>query len=242
MTEHPTGPLLRAEDYDSAPDDDMRAFLYLEEIARKRMYQVYEEDQNNSRYYPLRGEYMTRVAGLAAAFDIPGIDFNPEANFDNEFYRFIKDVDFQTTQISAGLARQKKRSSVSFEASEKAKIRRSLNQIKKCIEEAEISERRRQVLMARILEFETELDRTRSSFGVIATAALVILAAAADLKTVGVDISASTKSLVELVAAKRLEADQNTPSQLPPPLKLIEPPKPVSAPTGYDDLDDDIPF
>lgn len=241
-----TGPLLRASDYDAAPEDDMRAFLYLEEVARERMHSDFEDDQNGNRYYPRQSEYMTRVSGIAAAYGVPGIEYNDEANFDNETYRFMKAVDFQTTQINAQLARRKKRAGLCLESTDKAKIRRALNQIKKCLDEADISEKRRKVLHARIHEFEAELDRSKSNVGVLATAALVILAAGADLKTVGVDVLAPFQELVGLVGQKRLEADEEAPQLLEPPLKLIEPPRPRAEQSqtrkSYEDLDDDIPF
>jgi len=245
--ENPIGPLLIQDDFDDAPDDDAGAFLFLEEAARRRLYLTVEEDQNGYKHYPLKNEYMTRVAGLAQTFNVPGITFDEDyRDVDNEFSTFISRVDYQTTQINATLSRARRRHSLRFDGATKQKISFHLERVREVISTADISERRKAALQKRLDDLEAELAKPRSSLTPILLGAVVILGISADVSEISTTLKSAASAILEAVGQMRLEADEREVEMLPSPPLQIAPPvniKRREATEGpYGDLDDDIPF
>jgi hypothetical protein len=243
----PHGPLLKTSDYDSAPEEDHAAFLYLEEIARERMYAVYDDDSDGSRYYPMRSEYMTRVSGLAHTYAVPGISFDPDArNFDNEYLSFLSAVDFQTTQINALQAKERRRSAVRINQKTKEKILFQLGKIRDAISKSSLSDNRRKALEKRLDEFEAELAKPASRLTPILIGASLLLGTAADVSEISDTLKSSASAILEYVGHARLIADEDEQRAIPPPPLKLSPPQNIKkvsqARPWSDDLDDDIPF
>lgn len=240
-------PILRQADFEAAPDDDQRAFIYLEEKARERLYKNKSEDQNGNTYYPRSQDYMTRISGVAAAYGIPGIEFDPyQNNQELEFTRFIHAVDYQTAQISALLARDRRKNSLRLESSDRAKIRHHIDRIRELVQDSELTEKRKDAILSRATSLEQELEKSKVDTKAILIVASMVLAAAANLKTIEEPLVRAGTAMIELVGNARLDADERQQNELPRPQpKLVAPPKPKTDAVQSSkvlDLDDDIPF
>lgn len=202
-------PILRQADFEAAPDDDQRAFIYLEEKARERLYEDISEDQNGNTYYPRSQDYMTRISGVAAAYGIPGIEFDPNQNNQElEFTHFIHAVDYQTAQISALLARDRRKNSLRLESSDRAKIRHHIDRIRELVQDSELTEKRKDAILSRATSLEQELEKSKVDTKAILIVASMVLAAAASLKTIEEPLVRAGTAMIELVGNARLDADE----------------------------------
>lgn len=239
-------PLLRSCDYEDAPEENSEAFLYLEELARTRLYEAAEHDDNGVTYYPRRMEYVTKVAALAQAFEIPGIIFDENfSSFDNEYVRFLESVDYQTTQIHASRVKEIRKSSVQLSAVAKKKVSHHLEQIRVAVEGSNIAANRKKAILKKLVELEAEIVKQRSRAAPILMGAAFVLAIAADTNELAEPVARAANAIIKIVGVLRLEADVQELEKLPAPPLQIEAPKnirPRRSGSNYDDLDEDIPF
>ncbi|MEO1167687.1 MAG: hypothetical protein AAFW97_03135 [Pseudomonadota bacterium] len=243
-------PLLSREDLADLPDADQEAFVQLEEIARRRLYENGEDDQNGHVYYPHMAEYMTRVSALAEEFGVPGIQYNRSATTENEFNRFIHAVDFQTTQINVRVARENAKSLVDFRDNSRTKIQHHLEQMKQIIIESDIPERRARSLLDRISDFEKELAKRRVNIAVAMAVIALSLAAARDFQEIATDLVRPTEAITEVVSQEQVQHEETTQLrvELAKAKQLNAPPKAITDQTtdrakgAFDELDDDVPF
>jgi len=244
---NPRSPLLKRSDYENAPEDDQSAFLYLEETARQRMYEAFDEDQNGNVYYPLRDEYMTRVSGLAQTFDVPGVEFDPDYNnFDNEFHRFINAVDYQTTQLNALQSKAARRTAIRIAAADRTKIQHHLGIVREAIEKSELSKKRRNAILKRLDEIEAELAKAKSNMGIILVGITVVVGFASDIDQLTDTIQRASSAIVKTLGQIRCAEDEKviehstpTPQRIEAPNRLIQNKSQNSKSFG---LDEDVPF
>lgn len=239
-------PLLIPSDYDDAPEGNTEAFLHLETLVRTRMYENSDQDADGNIAYTTKMEYVTRVGALAQVYEIPGIVFDDNHNnFDWEFCRFMESVDYQTTQISALRAKERRRKTVVLSDSEKRKIAHHVSAIRSAIESAKIDERKRKALLKRLSDLEAEVAKGRSSPSPVLIAAAFALSIAADVNELSDTVGNAASAIIKIVGESRLVSDIEDQDRIP------QPPKQIPAPTNllrkptesnYGDLDDDIPF
>lgn len=248
--------MVENDPYDDLPDDPEQAFLKLEAHFRGGCERAVYEAGENERTDVYYVSYIARVLaaiqelGLQTAFQrsvpsIKDVDYHT-------YLDFSKDVEHYTTMLKIRNSRRSKGLSVRFDAATKSAIRHLLEQIKQVVDSAELDDRKREALYARIRDLEHEVNRDRTSFGVFG--ALVIEAC-------GIVGEAANKmkpaiSMIERIgkAFSQAKSQEEASAALPPPAKRIEPPKSdeVSPPElgraaakkrgCADDLDADIPF
>ena len=148
---------------------------------------------------------------------------------------FLGDVDNFITQSHIRQGRRNRGYSVAFDVSAKRKIAHFLKQIRDVIDKAELDDRKREALYARIGALQTEVDRVRTRFEAFGAFAIE---AAGILGEMGKQIEPLTNSIARIFGTAKSYEDANP--ALPPPKvpKKISPPKKAPKP----ELDDDIPF
>ncbi len=243
---------LTDEELHSLPEADGEAFVAGERIMRDRLNTAISEqegyDNNNTDHLTL--SYMNNVIALAANLGIAEIAnweyAKPGHHAWHQFSTFAADVDACTMRLRIAHVRRAKEYSVLLDANAKKKFGRLLDELRSTVEKLEISDAKRQRLLARINALQAEIDRERTRYEVFAA---LMIEAADDVGEAAKRLEPAVQLLERIGAAfgsaKRSEPQQK---QLPPASKpkQIEGPKaPVVAKkkNGFDKaLDDEIPF
>lgn len=227
-------------DFIELPEDPEQAFLVVEDRYRQECETALNrahEHENVSVYYT---DYIAQVLGaveelglVEAAFgttEIPSI----EAVDFHAYQDFSKRVRHYRTRLEIRHGRRAQGYSVQFNTATRAKLRHSLQQIRKIFEKIEVEESKREALLARLADLEAEVDRTRTRFDAYAALAIEVADVAGEVveRSKILDVLDAVARLFGL--AKKEEAQR----RLPPPSK----PKQIEHRKGRTDMDDDIPF
>lgn len=255
-----TTQLITSEDYETAPDDDVEAFVYLVQKAKQRLADhIRNANPQDDHEYDLtiteaQYSFVNVVVAVAKAHDIEQIATMPipvARDFDVYCYRqFAADLEHYLMQMIAGNALRMRRDSFRLKDDVKARIRTHLQVIKEQIHAAGLSDARRDALLKRLTEFETALDKERINTAAIARFVFEMLSV-----TVGVAALSDSPTLQKLLmnvmqAGAEAKADEDEHRRLPPmePMKALAPPRqePVRRKPDREsfsaDLDDEIPF
>lgn len=227
--------------YDDLPDDPEEAFLHLEAVFRTECEQKIREAHQEERVDIYYIQYISKVLGAISELGI-------ESHFAKRSVPSIEDVDYQTyvnlskdvehyrTMLQIRRARRRKEFSVALDQATKIKLRHMLSQMREIVDRLEVSESKKEALFAKINALETEIDRDRTRFDIVAALWMEGCEKFGD----GAEKLKPLRDLLESIGsvfkqAKKLEG-ADTP-RLPPAArpKQIEPPKPTSE-------SDDIPF
>jgi hypothetical protein len=155
-------------DYDNLPEDPQQAFLVIERAIRQTLYDrlrpLSHNDRPNVEYF----DYMNHVRAAAEELGLSFLDdFGSTAytNISEELFRnFIGEVDTYITRTRIAIGRRNKGYSVAFDTVSKRKIAHLLGQIREIVDTAELDDRKKEALYARIVALQTEVDRSRTRF------------------------------------------------------------------------------
>ncbi|MGR9390736.1 hypothetical protein [Rhizobium leguminosarum] len=231
-------------DFENFPDDDEIALLqYIEEFTAHYQ-RDWDDAPENQDVRPFGIEFMNNVLSAAKALDVHDFDGwrlpNMEAAYDeiNQFKLFTKSY---VIRAQVKRARAGKAFSVMLDTPTKERIHSLINGIRSLLEKADLEERKRNSLLAKLNTFAADVDRNRTRFD---NAMAFIVDAADTAKKVGESlnpVSELIKRISELIGhAKDLEGEV----KLPPPIerKRIEGPKEKVEPTFGRARDEDLPF
>jgi hypothetical protein len=194
---------------------------------------------------------MNQVIAAAESLGISAISYYEVPHQDNQatwaaFDVFETAVVNLTIQIQINHARRRRAYSVELDASEKVKIRHYIGQIKIIVEESNISEDKRDMILKKLSELTLEIDRNRTRFEIIADAARGFARLSGEVERQGAE---PWWKWVKLIFGVIDDAKEREPRiSLPAPVeqKRIEAPRknPASLSNASNDLDsdDDIPF
>ena len=162
-------------DYDDLPEDPEQAFLVLERGFRNELTgsaRAWGDEFPRSPYF----DYMSKIRAAADALRLPFLNNWNLPAFDDlseaVFRHFLADVDGYCTRTRIALGRRNKQYSVAFDAAAKKKIRHYLDQIREVVQNAELDDRKKEALLARIAALQTEVDRKRTRFDAFAAYAI----------------------------------------------------------------------
>lgn len=231
-------------DFENFPDDDEIALLQFIEEFMAEYQREWDDAPGDQDLRPLGIELMNNVLSAARAlgvsdfnsWSLPSLDGAYEEI--NSFKLFTKSYVIKAQVKRARIA---KVFSVNLDMPTKERIHSLITAIRGVLEKAEIEERKRNSLYAKLNIFEADVDRSRTRFD----NAMAFIVDAADVaKKVGDSLnplSELIKRINELIGhAKDLEGELKLPA--PIERKQIEGPKKRVEPTFSRDLDDDIPF
>lgn len=198
-------PLLTKADYENIPEDPGEAFVVLEEIARTRMLDKSETDERGYTWFPLRGDYMSCVSGLAQAFGISDVSYNfGTSDFDDEYYRFRHTVDVAVTKINALHARRTSKQRLRLSDTDKRKIAHHISRLRELIKNSNLPSRRRRTISDRLDEVEAELVKPRVNMLTILTAMALVAATTRDVQEIAKDAARSAYAIVSIIGETKL--------------------------------------
>ncbi len=235
-----------------APADPEEAFIYLVELAYKRLSSRAENFNFDDDWHEIneaRHGFINVVVGLAKNFKVEPIAsmFVPTLRDygDVDYRQFKTDLDHYLVQLVGKQIREEREDSIALIPATKERVRTYLHHIRTVLDKAEIDDKRRRHLLGKLSEFEAALEGNRVSLAQVMKFVMgmsVTGLALADSQTLNRLVS----SVVEVVA--EVHAIEDEQRQLPPPERLIAllPPRPAQPKAPKDsfsaDLDDEIPF
>lgn len=240
------------EELEDLPDDPHLAFTQFVGHAQLRLSERASQLDGGSdqeSYYHLeeaRHGFMNVVIAAAKRYKIEpfaSMDVPTYKQFDLDTHRQFKaDLDHYMTQLLLDNVVRERSNSLPLTPKAKDRIRAHIHGLKTCLDNAELSDAKRAVLIKKLSDFEAELDRTRLSLLAVTRITLEILALPGAVWASGEMVAKLTNNVLQEVAEAKVADDEAR--QLPPPKKPMQ----LSAPrravptSNYDDLDDDIPF
>lgn len=225
-------------DYDDLPEDPDEAFLRIEASLRTDI-----EEAMDSQGFSRLGcfEYMNKVISAARTLEVEiaeRLRLPSYTSIDEVDYRnFVAIIDAFTTRVKIIRGRRNRQFSVAFDDKTKKKTRHYLTQIHDIVSRAELDDRKKEALFARVAALQAEVDRKRTRFEAFAAYAIE---SAGVLGEVGQRIRPLTDEITKLFGLAKSHEDASEMLPKPPPKKQIEHTKKLPPPLN--EIDDDIPF
>ena len=242
--------LITAEEYDALPEDDDQKFVAIEQICRRSMTQMIDENTRGEFDNLVRMQYMTTVAAARTRRTGKSAVSNTLTTRSTqlkEINNFLLRASGVVTRIRLRSGRQSQAYSVRLGRRTRARIEIEIQKLRGFVKDGELPESKRKALLAKLDEFMVELEsENRLSFA--KTMAI--------LSSFSVAIAGVTAFLAETPDAIQTTYDAHRfrmrsrksekLSGLVPPLIALPPPDPPRVtrpqPAFDSDLDDDVPF
>lgn len=244
------------DELDNLDDDPRIAFMELVNHAQRRLGEQTDkfdpsEGYDRARMEEIQHSFMNVIVAAAKRFEIEpftSMEVPDYKNFDmNDHRQFHADLDHYVTQLMLDNRIKAKRDSVVILPQSKDRIRSQLSGLRHCIEQANMTDAKREALLARLDEFEAELEKRRLNLTSVALFTCAILGIPGSVWASGEVVQKLTSTIMQVVADAKVAEDETRklppvakPMTLSPPRK--EPPAKRSEARGGYDLDDDIPF
>lgn len=247
------------DELDDLPEDENAAFLEFVRIARGRLQERMNElnvnnDNDWDSIQDARHGFVNVVTATArqlkiepfASMDVPRVK---ETDYE-EYRQFVADVDHYLTQMLFTTRSAARRESVILSEVAKDNIRTKLHHLREALERSECDQRTRARLLARLDEFEKDLEKRRINILAVARVAIEILAVPGALAGT-YDVSVKMiNQIMQTIGEEKISEDERR--RLPPvekPAALMPPRVGEKKKPGFDfgggfsrDLDDEIPF
>lgn len=248
---------------DDLDDDPRVAFMGLVQHAQRNLAeQLGRLDPQNEAEYEARDElrhrFMNVVIASAKRYEIePFISMQVprytdfRRNFD--FREFQADLDHYVTQLVLDNSMRSRRDSIAILQKSKDSIRSYVVALRQCIEQANMTEPKREALLKRLDQFETELEKRRVNVLAVAHVALELFAvpgaAWASVEVANKLIS----NIMQTVAEARIAEQESRQLSAVATPKALLPPRDEKSSSGFgrqaplersrsNAIDDDIPF
>ena len=247
------------DELDDLPHDDPHmAFTGFVRHAQRRLGEFTKAHESNdesdwNRIDEARQSFMNVVIAAAKRFEIEPfatMEVPRVKQFSYETHQqFRADLDHYMTQLLLDNTIRDRSNSVPLAPKAKDAIRSYIHGLKTCLDNAEMTEAKREVLRKRLAEFEQELDKKRLSIFAVTKITLEILALPGGVWATGDMVAKLVNNVLTVVAEAKAADDASR--QLPPtsaPVALSPPRQPEPAAStrpqpAFDlDLDDDVPF
>jgi len=252
---------LDQDELDDLPEDPQIAFMTLVRNAQRCLRDETAKLDPDNQYEwqqidELRHSFMNVVLAAAKRLEIePFMDMEVptlSAFRDTDHRQFRADLDHYLTQLMLDNSIRNKRDSVEILPKSKDRIRTYIHNLRTCLEQANMTEAKREALLKKLDQFEHELEKRRLSFLAVTRVALEVLALPGGVWA-SVEIANRLVTNVMQVVAEAKAAEEETrqlppvmpPKALSPPRRALppEPPRSTRPQPSFDtDLDDDVPF
>jgi hypothetical protein len=241
--------LISEEEYSNLPDDDDRCFVEYENIVRRSMTRMIDEDTSQAFDRAIREQYMAAVAAVARECHIPNIEYNPGngGEFHNIFGQFCLAVQGEVARIRIRLRGLSHPYSVLLTGSTRTKIEHYISRIRDVVERSDLDHDRKKRLAHRLDQLTAELSSQRLSFAKTMGILAAVLAATGSSVTIAADGQNAVAHIVQLIGHDK-ESEEAAEQRLAPPQKaLLSPPMTTPFRQQPDrrvggELDDEIPF
>jgi hypothetical protein len=134
--------LISEEEYASLPEEDDRCFVEFENICRRNMTRMIDENTSGEFDREVRAQYMAAVAAVARECHILNVDYDPakQDNFNEIFGRFSLAVQGEVARIRIRLRGMRHPYSVLLTGSTRTKIEHYISRIRDAVERKRCSE------------------------------------------------------------------------------------------------------
>lgn len=243
------------EELDNLDDDPRVAFMELVNYAQRRLSEQTDKldptDQLESiRLDEINHSFMNVIVAAAKRLEIEpftAMDVPDYRNFGINHHRdFRANLDHYVTQLMLDNRIRAKRDSVTILPVSKDRIRAHLNGLRQCIEQANMTDAKREALLFRLDEFERELEKRRLNIMAVALLTCQVLAIPGGVWASAEIVQKLTTNIMQTVAEARAAEEETRKLAPTAPFKALSPPRKensrrASTKPNYD-LDDDIPF
>jgi hypothetical protein len=227
------------------PEDPTVAFVIYEKRLRARTRDVTDQydERGDLSGTSLARQYTNRLIAFIKVWSLP-VSLHMDVPYDDKdfwgwYYRFIKDVDYYVVEFQHEHLRGRRGNivaAISFSPDHKEEIGRLLERVRKVVNQAELADDKKNAIYAKIAALQSEIDRSTTRFDALLSRWLDLTNAIGEGAS---NLDPAVKTLERIMRIfGRAKADHDQ-GQLSPPeeKKQLPPPK-----SGYDDLDDEIPF
>lgn len=240
--------LISASDFETLPDDPEERFVRVEEICRRNMNAMINEDTNNNFDGIIRTQYMNVIAAAAHELGIDGLDYpynmhNPLQELGN----FMLKANGITTRFRLRASSRKPETSVRLASKTRGRIEQQIQRLRTIIAESDLSADRQKALQRKLDELSVELSQPRLSFGKVMGIIAIVSAGIGGTTGFLADAPDAIAAITSLIGADKEAEDAETqrlgtaatPRALPAPPQRLPPPRPERF-NGA--LDEEIPF
>ncbi len=242
--------LISEEEYDGLPKEDDRCFVEFENICRRNMTRMIDENSSGDFDRAVRDQYMAAVAAVAKECSIPNIeyDYSERDNAWEIFARFSLAVQGEVARIRIRLRGMNHPYSVLLTGSTRTKIEHYISRIRDTVEHSDLDLDRKNRLQNRLDQLGAELGATRLSFAKTMGILAAVLATAGSSVTIAAEGQNAVAHIMQLIGHDK-ETEDAAAQRLAPPPKALPAPAVKAPPVGGTrcgsrsaELDDDIPF
>ncbi|MBM6576324.1 hypothetical protein KCP91_08060 [Microvirga sp. SRT01] len=237
--------LLPDEAFDNAPEEDSDKFVFLARAAQKNLQRMLDDSQAGYFADDVKAHFIATVLSLADTLDIRGMP-GVSAPYNESDYSKVQ-VALSGMLVKARLRNNllAKPHSVQLGTVTREKIRLEVEQLRVYIEEASLSDAKKQALNDKLDELLAELEHRRLSFArtmAIAASIMGVVGGSAGAIAAAPKIPAGVSFIVSLIGLDKAQEDEEQLRLAPPPKALFGPSTKVPSNRFADDLDDDVPF
>jgi hypothetical protein len=242
--------LIFEEEYANLPDEDDRCFVEFENICRRNMTWMIDENTSNNFDQAVRAQYLAAVAAVARELCIPNIEYDPDVrgNFFEIFSQFSWAVQGEVARIRIRSRSMRHPYSVQLTGSTRTKIEHYISRIRDTVERSDLDSDRKKRLQDRLDQLAAELICHRLSFAKTMALLATVLTGVGSSVTIAAEGQSAVAHIVQLIGHDKETEDAAAQRLAPPPKALPashanahtarqDHPKRVSA-----ELDDEIPF
>jgi hypothetical protein len=244
------------DEIDDLSEDHEAAFIEFVHIAQRRLRDFTRDYPDNDRdawdvVNEARHSFVNIVVAAGKRYGIDPfatMEVPVLAKFgDASHKQFRADLDHYITQLVLGNAIQGKRDSVQVPVAVKERIRVHLAALRKAVDNADLNESKRSVLLDKLKAFEVELEKRRLSLLELTRITLAIAAIPGGIWASGDVVMKLVNNVIQAVAEAKAAEDEARQVASPEPMKALSPPRidEVTSPPPEifsADLDDEIPF
>jgi hypothetical protein len=234
-----------SDPFEDLPDDPEDAFLILEEHFREECDVALKSAGQDERTDVIHVAYISQVLGAITALGLEA-EFKSEVpSIENVSYNtyldFNKDVMHYRTVLRIRKSQRRQGYSVQFDETAKRKVHHHLDQVLEIFNKLEVEEAKREKLIARLNDLQSEVNQPRTRYDRFAALTMEVSGVVGD----AVERS-KVIDILDAIARVFWGAQTEKQKQLPSPNrpKTIEPPRPKTDPAKppRSEMDDDIPF
>lgn len=241
--------LIPEEVYANLPQDPNDKFAVLVRIAQTNLARLLDQSSSNDFSTEIRSQFISIIGGIADALGIEGLPAigNDLADYDKYqmFQVYLAGVVAKVRLQGQLVARP---FSVELGRVTKARIQQEIEQLRRSIDESDLSEEKKAALREKLDELETELSKQRLSFArtmAIAASIMTIVGGGAAALANAPKAAETVMAIIRLVGEDKDKEDQERLRLQPPPKALPDYTEPFARPenSSFDvAFDDDVPF
>jgi uncharacterized protein (UPF0147 family) len=243
--------LITADDYASLPAPPEARFAAFEEICRRSMDRLINDQSSPGFDTQVRQQYMAHVAAAAEEYGIDGLKYPWGDDMDEQAAQsFILQAAGIVTRFRLRSSGEPSKYSVRLASKTRGKIEQQISKLRDLVAESDFPDDLRKKLLRKLDELSVELSQPRVSFAKVFAVLGVVCAALGGTTAFLADAPQAVATITALLGADKVAEDAEIvrlgplprPKSLPSVPRALPSPVPDFGQRKRDDLDDEIPF